>query len=170
MSATALVLLIPESEPLVGGWRKRFDPVAAQGMPAHVTVLYPFMDEEAIDPECLAQLDGLFAEIPAPALTFRRTGRFPNALWLAPEPAGPVKAITQALVAAFPDYPPYGGAFPDSIPHLTVAQGAGAVVDEAEAGLSASFTEPIVSRIVACSLFAFRDGRWRERKRFDFAA
>lgn len=41
-------------------------------------------------------------------------------LWLAPEPAAPFAALTAAVHAAFPQYPPFGGAFAEVIPHLTV--------------------------------------------------
>ena len=40
--ATALVILVPESESLVEAFRQRYDPVAAAGMPTHITLLYPF--------------------------------------------------------------------------------------------------------------------------------
>lgn len=41
-------------------------------------------------------------------------------LWLAPEPAEPFRALTEAVVEAFPGFPPYGGAFAEVVPHLTV--------------------------------------------------
>ncbi|WP_079312549.1 hypothetical protein [Microbispora sp. GKU 823] len=40
---TALVVEVPSAEPLVRGLRERYDSFAAYGMPAHVTVLYPFL-------------------------------------------------------------------------------------------------------------------------------
>lgn len=166
MTASALVLVVPEAEPLVGGWRARRDPVAAQGMPAHVTVLYPFMDSEAVDAGCIDRLSRLFAAIPAPTLTFSRIDRFPNALWLAPDPADAVTLMTKAVVAGYPEYPPYGGAFADPIPHLTVAQGDKQLLDETEAGIRAEFTAPIVAPIRACALFAMHNGRWCEQRRF----
>ena len=39
---------------------------------------------------------------------------------LVPEPAEPFAALTKALVAAFPECPPYAGAFPNSSPHVTL--------------------------------------------------
>ncbi|HEX9447459.1 MAG TPA: hypothetical protein VF920_05740 [Dongiaceae bacterium] len=35
--------LVPEAEALVGALRARFDPSASQCVPAHVTLLYPFL-------------------------------------------------------------------------------------------------------------------------------
>ena len=44
MSESALVVLVPAAEPCVGALRLRYDPVARLGMPAHVTLLHPFVD------------------------------------------------------------------------------------------------------------------------------
>lgn len=41
-------------------------------------------------------------------------------LWLAPEPSEPFIHITKTVAIAFPDYPPYGGQFDGTAPHLTV--------------------------------------------------
>ena len=41
---SALVVLVPEADPLVGPFRSFFDPSAALGVPAHVTLLYPFVE------------------------------------------------------------------------------------------------------------------------------
>jgi len=38
----AIVVLVPEAETLVEPFRKIFDPSAAKGMPAHITINYPF--------------------------------------------------------------------------------------------------------------------------------
>jgi hypothetical protein len=41
--------------------------------------------------------------------------------YLAPDPAEPFTAITQALWDRFPGHPPYGGRFETVVPHLSVA-------------------------------------------------
>ena len=43
-------------------------------------------------------------------------------LWLDPEPADPFRSLTAAVWAAFPQHPPYGGAYDEVVPHLTVAE------------------------------------------------
>jgi len=45
-----------------------------------------------------------------------------DVLYLAPRPDEPFRALTRAVCAAFPGYLPYGGAFADTIPHLTVGE------------------------------------------------
>jgi len=49
--------------------------------------------------------------------------RFPRVLYLAPEPAAPFVAMTEACARRWPEHPPYAGAFADVIPHLTLAEG-----------------------------------------------
>lgn len=39
---SALVVLVPEAEELVAPFRAAYDAAAAAGMPAHVTILFPF--------------------------------------------------------------------------------------------------------------------------------
>jgi 2'-5' RNA ligase len=56
-------------------------------------------------------------------------------LYLAPEPDEPFAALTGALTARWPEYPPYGGGFDSVIPHLTVARANGAPVATMEAHL-----------------------------------
>jgi len=163
---TALVLCIPEAEGLVSTWRLKYDPSAARGMPAHVTALFPFRPFETIDPTCMAKLGSIFEVFPSFEVRFSKLGRFPGALWLAPEPAEPIVQLTNALAAAFPDCPPYGGAFRDSIPHLTVAIGDQPLLDSIAGQLIGALAMPIYSHVAACSLFAHQPEGWREARRF----
>jgi hypothetical protein len=49
--------------------------------------------------------------------------RFSSGLvYLALNPAEPFKQLTEVLAAAFPDWPPYGGAFDDVVPHLSISE------------------------------------------------
>jgi 2'-5' RNA ligase len=84
-------------------------------LPPHVTVLIPAPG----DVEAIAQV---LAPFDAFDVVFPRLDRFPGTLWLAPEPAEPFVAMTEAMVARFPEWQPYRGVFKSIIPHLTVAQ------------------------------------------------
>jgi hypothetical protein len=55
-------------------------------------------------------------------------------LYLAPEPPRPFVRLTKALVAEYPEYPPYAGevSLDEIVPHLTVAEGDAPLLDEAE--------------------------------------
>lgn len=163
---TAFVLLVPEADPAVSSWRERYDPSAALGVPAHITVLVPFMPYADIDAACTETLTGIFHECAPLDLTFGRLERFADTLWLAPEPAEPIKRLTEALVARFPDYPHYGGVFDIVIPHLTIAQGDESTLDRVEREVSVQIDLPIEAHIIECALFERLPGRWREQCRF----
>ena len=45
---SALIVPVPEVEPLVGLHRAALDPAAKLGVPAHVTIVYPFLPPEQI--------------------------------------------------------------------------------------------------------------------------
>jgi 2'-5' RNA ligase len=162
---TALIVAVPEAEPLVGEWRAKHDRSAQHGVPAHITLLFPFMPAEEVDEQVLDDLHELFAS--QPALTFRlpRVARFPDVAWLAPEPAEPFEALTELIVSRYPDYPPYEGIHDVVIPHLTVAEGGPLLQDEVEAALTPSLPLEAESREV--TLIAEDDsGQWRSHECF----
>lgn len=163
--ASALVVVVPEAEAVVGALRAEHDPSAAAGMPAHVTVLFPFVPESrfgAAERMRTALVVSRFAAFDA---RFRGTGRFPGTLWLKPSPKAAFRDLTLALAAAFPDCPPYGGAHAEIVPHLTVA--CAGDLDAIETGLAAADVE---SRVARVSRFALRAGRWTETDVFPLAA
>jgi hypothetical protein len=124
---SALLLLVPAAEPAVGEHRARLDASARDGVPAHLTVLYPFLPAGLIDDAVLASLAGLFAVVPAFRFTLDRVGWFgDDVVWLGPHDAAPFRALTELAFAAFPACPPYGGQYADVIPHLTVGHRGGA--------------------------------------------
>ncbi|MFD3780558.1 2'-5' RNA ligase family protein [Streptomyces sp. NPDC058612] len=162
---TGLIVRVPEAEPAVRAWRERLDPSAHDGVPAHVTVLFPFLDESRLDADVIAALTGIVAGHRAFDLRFRECGRLPEVLYLVPEPAAPLRALTEAVAARWPEAPPYGGRFTEIIPHLTIAQGQDeAAADEIEAGLLGRL--PIASRVSSVVLMAHDGTAWRERAVF----
>lgn len=118
---SAVVVLIPEAERLVGRFRADLDVAAALGVPAHVTVLFPFVPPGLIDDMVIAELASAVGSVRSFEVTFARAAWFDRSvLWLAPEPADPFLALTRAVCERFPDYPPYRGEHQDVVPHLTV--------------------------------------------------
>jgi hypothetical protein len=168
LSASGLVLLTPELDRLVADLRARHDPAARQGMPTHVTVLYPFMDPARLGAATRARLARTIRGFAAIELTFARVGRFPEALWVAPEPAEPLVGLVRALEAAFPDYPAYGGQFETVIPHATVALGPSEDLAALEPELRRRLETPVRQAVGAVSLFTTVRRRWREVDRFPF--
>jgi 2'-5' RNA ligase len=123
VSETALLVPVREAEPLVRHHRHEMDPVAPLGVPAHVTVLYPFLPPEDVDNAVCDAIAEVVDGFRAFDFALQEVRRFPDGVvYLAPEPTAPFVEITDALVARWPDFPPYGGAYATVIPHLTVAQ------------------------------------------------
>lgn len=122
MGETALVVLVPEAEPVVAAHRLRLDPSAALGVPAHVTVLYPFRSE--VDDISAGKVAAIATRITSFDVAFASIGHFPGGVvYLAPSPSGPFHRLTEAVMTSFPDCPPYSGTISDPVPHLTVADG-----------------------------------------------
>jgi 2'-5' RNA ligase len=117
-------IIIPVNVPVgVNRLRERMDPSAADGVPAHVTLIYPFMPPSELGDDVRARLETIVAAEPAFPLLLASVRRWPDVVYLAPEPAEPFRRLTYALADAFPDYPPYGGRHDDVVPHMTVAHG-----------------------------------------------
>ncbi len=123
---SALVVQVPAAEPVVQEHRRQLDPSAALGVRAHLTVLFPFLPPDRLSMAALAAVATVVQTVPAFDLVLDKTAWFGDqVLYLAPQDPGPLAALTERLVAAFPDCPPYGGVFDEVVPHLTVGDGAG---------------------------------------------
>ncbi len=100
---------------------------ARLGVPAHVTLLFPFVPSASIDEATLDRARAATSGTPAFVVEFREVTSFDpspaeeGVAWLAPQPAAPFIALTEALAAAFPGYRPYEGIHDTVIPHLTLA-------------------------------------------------
>lgn len=120
---SALLVPVPEAESYVSHHRFRYDSVALRGVPAHITVVFPFIPPPAMTDEAVDAVRHVLTRFSAFRFRLTKLERFPEgAVYLAPEPAEPFVRLTTELVDRFPAYPAYGGAYADVIPHLTVAQ------------------------------------------------
>jgi 2'-5' RNA ligase len=164
-SATAVIAAVPEAGPLVERHRQRLDAAAGWGVPAHVTVLYPFVPPAAVTPDVVATLAAAVASVRAFDCRFARSRWFgQEVLWLDPEPDEPFRRLTAAAWAAFPHQPPYGGAFDDPVPHLTVAESRIAGLPAAQAAERAVQEGlPVLARVDRLLLIAGADAprSWR---------
>ncbi|HEX7866412.1 MAG TPA: 2'-5' RNA ligase family protein [Variovorax sp.] len=168
MAISAFAVKVPAAEPLVGDLRHRYDATVALGVPAHVTVLVPFMDPALITTEVLERAQQALSRTPSFAFTLREVGRFPETAYLAPEPAAPFIEMTLALVKAFPDFPPYGGEHQGVIPHLTVAHGNAHDADTAAAELQSRLLASGAVHAVCTevALIENSSGRWLDMHAF----
>lgn len=117
---SALVIQVPPgTSPLVeppGG------KPAIQRIPPHITLLYPFAPPKQLN-TVLPALERVCAQVDPFRLTLNRYGRFETTLFLEPDDPSALLNLFRRLSAAFPKYPPYGGAFgPNLRPHLTLAE------------------------------------------------
>ena len=161
---SALLIEVQEAEPIVGAYRRRWDS-AGVAVPPHVTILFPFLAPAELDEDAHAELARLTARFAPFELTFPRVGRFPDVVWLAPEPAEAIAALTDAVVRRWPSHQPYGGAFETVVHHLTVADGAPPeVLDRLERDLPAAL--PLTVRVDQLALLCREGGRWHQRARF----
>jgi 2'-5' RNA ligase len=144
---------------------RRHDDIAAQvGVPAHVTLLFPFMPVARLEPSIRGALAEVAATVEPFDVRFAQLGRFPGVVYLVPDPPGPFLAMTQAIAARFPDYQPYDGAFDEVVPHLTLVESATAPLDEIAAAAQEHL--PVAWRVDSMEVLVERQdqhwhGRWR---------
>jgi 2'-5' RNA ligase len=141
-------------------------------MPAHVTLLVPFIDSEVLATGQTRTVEAVLARFEPFELALNATAYFtgpPMVLYLAPEPADPFRAMTSALVRSFPEHPPYGGAHATVVPHLTVAT---RLERDHLAAIEAEVAQalPITARPGEAWLMEHGGDGWRLRGRFAFAA
>jgi hypothetical protein len=121
--SSALLVRVPAAEAAVSAHRARLDPSAHDGVPAHLTVLYPFLPPAEIGPDVVAGLSRLFLGVPWFAFSLDRVRWFgESVVWLGPSDESPFRALTELASTAYPSCPPYGGVHPDPVPHLTIGQ------------------------------------------------
>ncbi len=140
----------------MGELRRAYDSSAALGVAAHITLLFPFLDGEAIDEAVLAEL---FARFNAFDFTLDRVEQFDDGVvWLHPSPSLRFADLTAAIHQRWPSHPPYEGAFDETIPHLTVS----------ETPIDLQIALPIAAHAHEVTLIeqAERTGRWAARARF----
>jgi 2'-5' RNA ligase len=134
---------------------------AALGMPAHVTLLFPFKGADELREADRRRIAGILRTTgPIPyRLTVIRD--WDDARYLVVDPGDPFTRLVERLVGAYPTWTPYGGAFP-YVPHVTISEGA---PDEHPA--IADPRSPLERLADEAVLMAQGDdGRWRVRWRF----
>ena len=172
MAETALICRVPEVETYIGRHRQRFDPPARRNVPAHVTVLYPFLDPTSVDDQVIASLRAIAASVRCFDYRLRDLRRFPSSLYLAPDPDAPFGALTQAVHRAFPDYPPFAGKFDVVVPHVTVAHGDEPQLCEIEVELRIALAAGGGVRARCSEMILIEDsrGHWEEMHCFALGA
>jgi 2'-5' RNA ligase len=170
LDESALVVLVREAEPLVKAFRDRYDPSAAAGVPAHITLLYPFKAPHDLDQATLDDLRRCFQGFARFRFSLTLIRRFPGGvLYLAPSPDEPFRQLVRAIWDRYPETPPYGGKWPDIVPHLSVAS----VQDEQQfAEIADDFARaslgklPVAATAAEVTLMEKRLDHWQVRSAF----
>lgn len=171
MSVSAFVVEVPAAEPAVSELRSRFDATAKLGVPAHITVLFPFMAPDEITADVLRQAQTALSVVQPFRFSLTKIGRFAATTYLAPVPPEPFITLTTALVERFPMFRPYGGAHDDVVPHLTVAHGDDAIAHSAAVELERRLCalEPIRTECNSVTLLENASGRWKRMHVFNLS-
>ncbi|MEO7753621.1 MAG: 2'-5' RNA ligase family protein [Terracoccus sp.] len=116
---------VPRLEPFVRARTLHYDTDWLSPDPthvhAHVTALGPFVAPDLLDDATFDKVAEIVSSTAAFDFTVERMDTFPNGIiHLLPDPEGPFRRLTDDLVSAFPQCPPYAGQFADVRPHLTL--------------------------------------------------
>jgi 2'-5' RNA ligase len=137
---------------------------ARRGVPAHVTLLFPFVDADRIDDRVTSRLRDRLAAVAPFEYALEATGRWPDAVYAAPVPAEPFATLAAVLRDDWPEYPLYGGDFAFEA-HVTIAESPSD--DVARAIESAAASElPAPARADEVVLIVDADTGWRVAARF----
>lgn len=120
---TALLIIPPPKvQSFAFPIREQYDTVWFNRVPAHITLLYPFVPSDQVD-ATTAQLNSICADLSPFELTLDRYGKFEDAVFLEPSDPEPILELYQHLLKAFPEYPIYEGEHGDDLqPHMTLAR------------------------------------------------
>ena len=113
---------VPAAEPVVADIRREHDWPAREGVPAHVTLLGPFLPPREIDDDVVDRLAGLFATRESVGVSLSELRRVDDIAYLAVEPDDGLRSLTSMLEEAFPPAPRYGEEFGGPLYHVTIAR------------------------------------------------
>lgn len=118
---TGLIIPVPAFESFIRHHRRINSAVSPEGVPAHLTLLYPFLPPMGCK-EAHAEVAGFFSEVKPFEFELTKVGWFGDrVVFLAPEDPGPFIALTERLIEHWSVCIPYGGRHGGAhVPHLTL--------------------------------------------------
>ena len=164
---SVILIPVPEAEEAVSTLRNIYDPGAPKGIPAHITLLFPFINPLEITLEQIEKLRNIL-NIEKFSFALSKIKTFPGVVYLEPTEREKFISLTKKIYSAFPDYPPSEGKFlPDIIPHLTIGHELGERFDKCL--LEAKSIEsrlPIEAIAKEAFLMISENGEWTVREKF----
>jgi hypothetical protein len=107
-----IALIIPLRLPMpLETLRQRTAPGARFGLPAHVTLLYPFASPEVLDGSLRANLGAIVSGHAAFSFRLADQGQWPGTLFASVEPDLPFRSLYKDLLTTFPAFPIHRGKF-----------------------------------------------------------
>ena len=166
-----MTIPVPDLEPVVRPRLERRSPEDVPADPddtvAHITLLGPFVGLDGLTDGVVDELSRFFADVTPFEFSLTGLHEFPGGtVYLAPTPAAPFRQLTHELVRLFPEHPPYGGAFDEVVPHLTVPILEGEDLGALEFELGPRF--PLVTHAFEAALFWWEPGASRTVATFPF--
>lgn len=165
----ALTIFVPQAESYLRSFREHYDVQTSNDIPAHITINTPFVPDLKPESELDESLEDLFSGIAAFPFALTEIRRFPNVLYLAPEPEERFRELIVAVFDRFPESPPYEGQFDDVIPHLSLVYLEDSEEFNAQSETMTAATEgllPITGKVTNVWLLEKVAGEWRKRKSF----
>lgn len=174
-ATSALVLPAPPAQALLTAARRRIEAAVgwlqASPVPAHLTVLYPFLAPGRIGAAEHARLQAACAAHRCFGFVLDRVLHQDGLLSLEPRPCAALDQLVAGVRSCFPAILPYGGQFgPAPRLHLTVDYGpslaalAPDVLHELQATLAAAL--PLTVPVRQVDLWVATDGQWARSTRF----
>jgi 2'-5' RNA ligase len=165
MSGRSAVIVPIELPPDLRALRDGSDPMAARGVPAHVTILFPFLPADALGAEIHTGLARIAADSRPWTARFDQVQCREGRVWLVPADQAPFIGLTMAVAARWPEYPPYGGVHDELIAHLTMVETSNAGPVEAVCA-AARASAPFEFEVTELSVLAEDEaGRWHTERR-----
>jgi 2'-5' RNA ligase len=123
MEFETALLIIPPAKVQTFAYpiRERYDTESFNRVPAHITLLYPFVTSDQVD-EAVNKLQPICSKFQPFDLVLDKYGRFEKAIYLEPSNSESILKLFEEVSTAFPEYPIYQGEHGDTLhPHLTLA-------------------------------------------------
>src|SRR3954462_5457981 len=91
-------IIVPVNVPVgVNRLRERMDPAAADGAPAHITLVYPFIPPSELNGDGPRRLEATIEADPSFPFVLGPVRRWPDVVYLEPDPDAPFRRLTEAL-------------------------------------------------------------------------
>jgi 2'-5' RNA ligase len=116
------ISIVLRGQPELEAIHRELHPIhATSQIPLHVTVLYPFVPRDELRPTHAERLAAVLSRHEPFSFELRGLARFPSVVYAVPSDDAQLRALMRDVWTAFPETPPYGGAFVDPPPHATLA-------------------------------------------------